>query len=141
MILLKILGSSLRVLANLAFLAVPVGLGMAILPYFDGAASYPWVNRVVAFDAALVDGLRSLVPTRIGQLDLARAFILCGLLLLGLTLDHVAGTVLAGSPKTTRKRRPGRRRGPPESPRRPRPLRPVPPRQRESRRAAKNSFA
>ena len=99
MILLKILGSSLRVLANLAFLAVPVGLGMAILPYFDGAASYPWVNRVVAFDAALVDGLRSLVPTRIGQLDLARAFILCGLLLLGLILDHVAGTVLASKPK------------------------------------------
>ena len=75
MILLKPVVVLLRALATLAFLSVLVVLGMAVLPLFQGAGSYPWVARVVAWDAALIAELRSLVPTRLGQLDMARPFL------------------------------------------------------------------
>ena len=69
MILLRILGQGLRILANAAFIGIPIGLVLALLPYFEGASSYPWVNRVVGYDAMVIDGIRSVMPTQLGQLD------------------------------------------------------------------------
>jgi predicted Ser/Thr protein kinase/class 3 adenylate cyclase len=106
-IVLRGFGVVLRGLANLTFLAIPVGLAIALLPYFDGAASYPWINRVSAFDAMIMDSIRSVVPTRIGQLDLGRAFVLVALLFAGLAMDFGANHLVAlkSSEGRQRKRR------------------------------------
>lgn len=65
MILLKILGSSPRVLENLAFLAVPVGLGIAV----DLARRYPSrsilgqrLSLLVGFTMSKMLRVRTLLP-------------------------------------------------------------------------------
>lgn len=103
MILLKPVVVLLRALATLTFLSVLVVLGMAVLPLFQGASSYPWVARVMAWDTAMIAELRSLVPTRIGQLDMARPF-------LALACLFVAAVIDAGATKLSAVTSPGAKR-------------------------------
>ena len=48
----------LRVVTTVAFLAVPALLLVGLIPFLEGSGSYPFVNRVVAFDAMLIDAVR-----------------------------------------------------------------------------------
>jgi class 3 adenylate cyclase len=88
--LLKPVVLALRGLTTVAFLAVGVVLIVALLPFFEGAGSYPWVTRIVAFDAVNIERVRALVPTKIGRLDFARTFLALLVLLAAATLDFAA---------------------------------------------------
>ena len=95
MSLLKGTGLVLRGLSNLAFLGIPAGFVVSLLPHFDGAASYPWIMRIAELDAGMMERLRDFVPTQIGQLDLGRAFVLVGCLFVGLGLNSAANELLS----------------------------------------------
>ena len=112
MIVLRTLGITFRVLANAAFLGIPVGLVIALLPYFEGAESYGWINRVMVFDAAVMEAVRSVVPTQLGALDLGRAFVLVLLLFFGLAMDYASNRFLemASSAEERHKERQKRKR-------------------------------
>lgn len=77
----------LRVLATIAFVAVGLVLIVALLPFVDGPGSYPWVGDVITYDAMVLERVRSLVPTRIAGLDLARMVLALGFVLGGATLE------------------------------------------------------
>ncbi|MDX1495244.1 MAG: hypothetical protein R3253_14355, partial [Longimicrobiales bacterium] len=68
MFFVKLLAYLLRLLTTLAFVAMGLVLIIGFLPFFDGAYSYAWVRRVVAFDTTLIDAVRSVMPTRAGRL-------------------------------------------------------------------------
>ena len=103
MILLKPVVALLRVCSTIAFLSVAAVLLLALLPLFDGAASFPWVRRVMAWDAAAIQQVQSLVPTRLGQLELARPF-------LALSFLFVAAVVEAGAARLATLASPGAKR-------------------------------
>ncbi|NNF14703.1 MAG: guanylate cyclase [Gemmatimonadetes bacterium] len=105
MILLKPVVLLLRLLATIAFVSVLVVLGLAVLPLFQGAGSYPWVAEVMSWDAALIQQVRATLPTRIGQLDMARPF-LALVFLFGAAAIDAAATKLSAvvSPGAKRKR-------------------------------------
>jgi len=106
--LLKPVGIALRVAAALAFVTVPALLIVTVLPFLEGSGSYPWVNRVVALDSAVMDGVRSVVPTEIGRRDLARVLVLLAALLTGATLDFGANRLSAVTSKSSLHRRFGK---------------------------------
>jgi len=85
--LLKPIVVILRVLATIAFVAVGLVLIVALLPFVDGPGSYPWVSDVITYDATLLGQVRSLVPTRVGSLDLARMVLALGFVIGGATLE------------------------------------------------------
>jgi len=95
----------LRTLATVTFISVGVVLVFGLLPYFEGSGSYPWVHRVVEVDAAMIEGVRSLVPTRLGSMDLARAFLALAVLALAATFDFGANRLHAVVSKKRRRRR------------------------------------
>lgn len=103
MILLKPVVVLARALATVAFLSVLVVLGLAVLPLFQGAGSYPWVTQAVAFDASVIGRVRELIPTRIGQLDMARPF-------LALVCLFTAAVIDAGATKLATLASPGAKR-------------------------------
>jgi class 3 adenylate cyclase len=92
-------------LATVAFLAVGVVLLVALLPFFEGSGSYPWVTRVVAFDVAMIARVRSAVPTEIGQLDFARMFLAMAVFFTATTLDFGANklSALTSTPRVRRR--------------------------------------
>lgn len=110
MFIVKLLAHLLRLLTTLAFVAMGLVLVIGFLPFFDGAYSYPWVRRVVAFDTSLIEGVRSVMPTRAGRLDLARAFLALAMFLLGGLLDFGANSLTALATGAERRRRFGKRR-------------------------------
>lgn len=77
----------LRIVATVVFLAVPALLLIAAIPFLEGSGSYPLVNRVVAFDGTLIDAVRSVVPTGLGRLDLARPLLVLAALFGGVTIE------------------------------------------------------
>jgi len=93
--LLKPIALALRGLATLTFLAVGVVLIVALLPFFQGSGSYPWVMRVVLFDASMIEQVRAVVPTEIGRLDFARTFLALAVLFMAATIDFGANKVAA----------------------------------------------
>ena len=95
MFLLKPVVLVLRVAAIVAVMAVLALMIVAVLPFLEGSGSYPWVNRVVLFDGAIMDGVRSVVPTRIGLLDLARVLVALAVLLAAGLLDVAASRLSA----------------------------------------------
>ncbi|MDH3206124.1 MAG: guanylate cyclase [Gemmatimonadota bacterium] len=122
MALLKPLTFALRALSTLAFVAVGAVLLVALLPLFSDAGSYPWVAQVLSFDATLIDGVRSAVPTRLGALEFGRAFLALGVFFGAVVLDYGAYTLSAltsksgGRPKYARwKKHARKRKKPPAS--------------------------
>lgn len=95
MSLLKPFAFALRALATVAFAAVGVILLVAFLPLFSDAGSYPWVARVLSFDAALMEGVRATVPTRLGSLDFGRAFLALAAFFGAVSLDYGASSLSA----------------------------------------------
>ena len=89
--MLKPIVALLRVLATIAFVAVGLVLIAALLPFVGGPGSYPWVSDVIRYDAMLLERIRSIVPTQIGRLDLARMVLALGFALGGATLEAGAG--------------------------------------------------
>ncbi|MDA1103183.1 MAG: guanylate cyclase [Gemmatimonadetes bacterium] len=108
MFLLKAVVPVLRVLATAMFWAVGLVLLIALLPFFEGSGSYPWVARVIAFDTALMAGIRSVVPTVLGQLDFARAFLAMAVMFTGMGIDLGANQLAALTAKPGARRRAGR---------------------------------
>lgn len=107
MALLKPVVFVLRVLATVAFVTVGVVLVVALLPYFEGSGSYPWVSRVVAADAAVIERVRSIVPTQIGSLDLARTFLALAVLAGAAAIDFGANSLASATSKSGSRRRLG----------------------------------
>ena len=105
MSLLKPVVLVLSSLATVAFLAVGLVLLVALLPFFEGSGSYPWVTRVVAFDAGMIAGVRSLVPTEIGRLDFARMFLALAVFFTAMGLDFGANklSALTSTPRVRRR--------------------------------------
>lgn len=110
MILLKPLVPVLRGLSTLAFVGVGVVLLVALLPFFEGASSYPWVMRVISFDAEMIARVRSVVPTELGRLDLARAFLAVAVLFVAASLDLGANQVAALASQSNERQRLKRRK-------------------------------
>lgn len=110
MTLLKPLIPVLRGLSTIAFVGVGVVLLVALLPFFDGADSYPWVTRVIAFDTAMIDRVRTVAPTEMGRLDLARAFLAVTVLFVAATLDFGANQVAALAGQSNERKRLKRRK-------------------------------
>lgn len=104
MFLLKPVVLVLRVAAVVALMAAVAVLLVAVLPFLEGSGSYPWVNRVVQIDSAIMDGVRSVVPTRVGPFDLARGLVALAALLTAVTLDIVAARLSAVAAKSTLQR-------------------------------------
>jgi hypothetical protein len=103
--ILKPVVFALRTLATLTFVTVGVVLVVALLPHFEGAGSYPWVSRVVEVDAAIISRVRSVVPTQLGRMDLARAFLALAVLALAATFDFGANRLHVVVSKKRRRRR------------------------------------
>ncbi len=87
MLLLKPVVLLLRLGSVTALLVLPMMLAIALLPVLEGAGSYPWVNRVVGFDASIMASVRSVVPTQLGRLDIARALVMLAAFLVAGGLD------------------------------------------------------
>jgi class 3 adenylate cyclase/tRNA A-37 threonylcarbamoyl transferase component Bud32 len=105
--LLKPVVLALRIVATVAFVTVPALLLVALLPFLKGSGSYPWLNRVVAFDSGMIDWVHSIAPTGMGRLDLARPFLVIAVLLVGLTIDSGANRLATLTSKSDLRRRLG----------------------------------
>jgi class 3 adenylate cyclase len=79
-------------------------LVVAVLPFLEGSGSYPWVNRVIQIDSAILDGIRSVVPTRVGSLDIARGLAAIVALLTAVPLDILANRLSALAAKSSLQR-------------------------------------
>jgi class 3 adenylate cyclase len=90
----------LRLGSIAALLVLPMMLGIAVLPVLEGPGSYPWVNRVIAFDASIMASIRAAVPTQLGQLDIARALLMLAAFIVAGGLD-VAGDRLSALTSTS----------------------------------------
>jgi len=73
---------SAMLLVALAAILLPL-----VTPYFKNAGSYPWIERVEAFDARMIRWVKSVVPTNFKGYELARWFIVGGILFARMWVD------------------------------------------------------
>ncbi|RNJ51202.1 adenylate/guanylate cyclase domain-containing protein [Methylocystis hirsuta] len=89
-------------LLNVALLvAVALVLLPLVTPYFKHAGSYRWIEHVEVFDARMIRWVKSLVPTNFKGYELARWFIVGGLLFARMWVDTLRRKVSTAIYRTT----------------------------------------
>jgi hypothetical protein len=88
-----------RLLLGLLNAVLLVALAMVLLPlvtpYFKHAGSYAWIELVEAFDARMIRWVKSLVPTNFKGYELARWFLVGGILFGRMWIDNLRRKVTA----------------------------------------------
>lgn len=70
----------LWLLSAMLLVAFAVILLPLVTPYFRNAAAYPWIEGIEAFDARIIRWVKSVVPTNFKGYELARWFVVGGIL-------------------------------------------------------------
>ncbi|MGD9545100.1 MAG: guanylate cyclase [Methylocystis sp.] len=88
-LLLRVAKFLLGLLSVLLLIALAAILLPLVTPYFKHAGSYRWIEYVEAFDARLIRWIKSVVPTNFKGYELARWFIVGGILVARIWVDNL----------------------------------------------------